>query len=96
MADFENACAARRIPLQVLPPESPKLDGGVERANSSWRYGFYACYDLPHELDAINDHVDSLAHLYNPHRPHGALRGQAPAAYLATLTAQEGPTVSST
>jgi len=39
MAEFEAACAARKIPLYVLPPRSPKLNGAVERCNGAWRYG---------------------------------------------------------
>ena len=38
MADFENACQERNIPLYVLPPRSPKLNGAVERCNAAWRY----------------------------------------------------------
>jgi transposase InsO family protein len=89
MAAFETACAAKGIRLFVLPPKSPELNGAVERANGAWRYEFYACYDLPHQLPDLNRQIDSFAHLYNHYRPHGALRGLTPAAYLQTLTAQE-------
>ena len=34
--------------------------------------------------------IDAFAHLYNHHRPHGALGGQAPYEYL-TRTSQEIP-----
>lgn len=91
MATFEAACQARGLELFVLPPKSPELNGAVERANASWRYEFYACYDLPHQLDDLNTLIDSFAHLYNHHRPHGALRGLTPAAYLETLAAHETP-----
>jgi len=36
MADFEKTCQDRRIDLYVLPPRSPKLNGGVERTNGTW------------------------------------------------------------
>lgn len=90
-ADFEAACQAKGLELYVLPPKSPELNGAVERANSSWRYEFYACYDLPHELDPLNKLIDSYSHLYNHYRPHGALRGMTPAAYLRSLTATDPP-----
>ena len=48
MAEFEQACADKNLPLYVLPPRSPKLNGAVERCNGAWRYEFYACVDLPH------------------------------------------------
>jgi hypothetical protein len=37
----------RKSKLHVLPPRSPKLNGGVERCNGAWRYEFYACTELP-------------------------------------------------
>lgn len=89
MNAFEAACQERGIELFVLPPKSPEMNGGVERANGSWRYEFYACYDLPHNLDELNSLIDSFSHLYNHHRPHGALKGQTPASYLQTITAPE-------
>ena len=49
MAEFETACAAKAIPLYVLPPRSPKLNGAVERCNGAWRYEFYSVADLPNE-----------------------------------------------
>lgn len=89
MATFETACQAKGIPLFVLPPKSPELNGAVERANGAWRYEFYACYDHPHQIADLNRQIDSFAHLYNHYRPHGALRGLTPAAYLHSLTAHE-------
>ena len=91
MAEFESACHAKQIPLYVLPSKSPKMNGSVERANFSWRYEFYACYDLPHNLLELNRHIDSFAHLYNHYRPYGALSGLTPTTYLASITASKTP-----
>jgi hypothetical protein len=66
MAEFELACAAKHIPLYVLPPRSPKLNGAVERCNGAWRYEFYAVVDLPNDIDKIAAHVDAFQHIYNP------------------------------
>jgi len=88
MAEFETACKANSLALFVLPPKRPDLNGAVERAQGSWRYEFYACHDLPHRLDRLNEHIDAFAHLYNHYRPHGALGGQTPSEYL-TRTSQE-------
>lgn len=82
MAEFESACKDKNIPLYLLPPRSPKLNGAVERCNAAWRYEFYAATELPREIDAINDHVNAFQHLYNHHRPHGALDGLTPFEYL--------------
>ena len=46
MADFEDACAELNIPLEVLPPATPKYNGGVERANKILREEFYANPEL--------------------------------------------------
>lgn len=91
MAEFETACQAKGIPLYVLPPKSPAMNGAVERANGAWRYEFYACYDLPHDLGQLNTLIDSFSHLYNTYRPHGALNGMTPAEYLQFITAKENP-----
>ncbi len=88
MAEFEQACHDKGLALFVLPPKRPQLNGAVERAQGSWRYEFYACHDLPHRLDRLNEHIDAFAHLYNHYRPHGALGGQTPSEYL-TRTSQE-------
>ncbi len=91
MAEFEQACKDKGLSLFVLPPRRPDLNGAVERAQSSWRYEFYACHDLPHQLDRLNEHIDAFAHLYNNYRPHGALGGLTPSEYL-DLATQEAPT----
>lgn len=91
MAEFETACQAKGLALFVLPPKRPDLNGAVERAQGSWRYEFYACHDLPSRLDQLNQHIDAFAHLYNHHRPHGALDGQTPAEYLHTISQEHPP-----
>lgn len=40
MAEFETACAAKAIPLYVLPPRSPKLNRAVERYSEAIRILF--------------------------------------------------------
>ncbi len=45
-AEFEQACQQKQIPLFVLPPRSPKLNGQVERSNRTPNEEFY---ELAHE-----------------------------------------------
>src|ERR1700724_773820 len=59
---FEAECQARGLELFVLPPKRPNLNGCVERAQSTWRYEFYATYDLPHRIDKLQAFVDAFAH----------------------------------
>jgi len=91
MAEFETACEQRQIKLYVLPPKSPQINGAVERCNSSWRYEFYALYDLPTRLDELNPLIDAFQHRYNTWRPHGALGGKTPAQYLQARQAKVHP-----
>lgn len=90
-ADFEQACQDRKLDLFVLPPKRPQLNGCVERAQGSWRYEFYACFDLPTRLDKLQPLVDAFAHRFNHHRPHQALGGQTPAEYLHTISVGPPP-----
>ena len=87
MAEFETACEAKGVALYVLPPRRPQLNGAVERCNGAWRYEFYQTYDLPSGVNELNPILDSYQHLYNHHRPHGALAGKTPAQYLANRSA---------
>ena len=73
------------------PSHKPSMNGAVERCNEAWRYEFYSVYDLPRNVEAINPILDAIQHLYNHHRPHGALGGLTPAQYLPKLQAQETP-----
>ena len=89
MAEFEAQCQARKLELLVLPPKRPDLNGCVERAQATWRYEYYASYDLPHRIDKLQAFVDAFAHRFNHHRPHDALGGKTPAEYLQTLSFEE-------
>lgn len=91
MAEFETACKARGIGLYLLPPRSPKLNGGVERCNGAWRYEFYAATELPETVEDLNPLIDDWQDTYNFVRPHGALSGLTPAEYLTRKPAPETP-----
>ena len=82
MADFEQACADRRIELCVLPPCSPKLNGRAERLQATFRHEFYASYPLPHQIEPLNRCLEDFNHHYNHQRPHQALGGFTPWQYL--------------
>jgi putative transposase len=82
MAEFEEACRDQNIPLFLLPPRTPQLNGGVERCNGAWRYEFYACTELPDNVTDLNRLIDDWQEIYNFVRPHGALSGLTPAEYM--------------
>jgi len=87
MAEFEAACQDRGVAPYVLPPRRPQMNGAVERYNSAWRYEFYETYDLPAGVNDLNPILESYQHLYNHHRPHGAVAGSTPTNYLASRSA---------
>ena len=91
MSVFEDHRQAKGLELVVLPPKRPDLNGGVERAQSSWRYEFYATYDLPNRIDKLQLLIDAFAHRDNHHRPHQALGDLTPAEYLKARSAQTPP-----
>jgi transposase InsO family protein len=93
MAEFEQACQEKGLTLFVLPPKRPQLNGAVERAQSSWRYEFYACHDLPTRIAELQPLVDRFAHHFNHLRPHQALGDLTPAQYLQTRS--QGDTAAS-
>jgi transposase InsO family protein len=55
-----------------LPASSFDFNG-LQRGPSHW---------LPKTVEALNPIIDSYQHLYNHHRPHGALAGPTPRQYL--------------
>jgi putative transposase len=91
MAEFEAECQARNLKLFVLPPRTPQLNGGVERCNGAWRYEFYACTEMPENVEALNPLIDDFQDTYNHIRPHGALSGLTPAEYYLANQAKKTP-----
>ena len=62
-----QACKDKGLALFLLPPKRPDLNGAVERAQGSWRYEFYACDDLPHRLNRLNEHTTAPTVAGKPH-----------------------------
>jgi len=79
--DFELACQAQGIELYVLPPRSPKLNGGVERGNGTAKYEFYYQYEGPPKLEFLRYSLKHFNLNYNEVRPHQALRYLTPVSY---------------
>lgn len=82
MGEFELACQSLGLELIVLPPASPKYNGGVERGNRIFREEFY---DRPNRMDslgAIRNELKKAVNKYNNYRPHAALAGLTPIEYI--------------
>jgi len=80
--EFEQECAARKLPLFVLPPRSPKLNGCVERANRTHTEEFYEVHEIPADLEHHNRKLKNWENTYNFIRPHQALGYRTPAQFV--------------
>jgi hypothetical protein len=72
-AEFEQACQARGLPLFVLPPRSPKLNGHVERAHRTHNEEFYEVTPQRWNLLEVNRQLLAWERTSNTIRPHQAL-----------------------
>lgn len=79
---FEEECRRRNIKLFVLPPRSPKLNGGVERANRTHTEEFYEVTDSDFELADIRAKLLEWEKACNTIRPHQALHYLTPHEFL--------------
>ncbi len=81
MKDFERTCYKESIPLYVIPPRSPEINGCVERVNKTLRYEFYQLYDGRLDMKFINKSLSHYNYLYNHYRPHQSLHLMTPMEY---------------
>jgi transposase InsO family protein len=82
MKHVEQKCQDYDIPLYVLPPKSPKLNGGVERGNRTFREDLYdADTFVPGTLNEVRQQLEEALLTYNSFRPHMNLGGLTPHQY---------------
>jgi hypothetical protein len=81
------------LPLHVLPPRSPKLNGAVERCNGAWRYEVYARANPPTRIDRIGQLVEAFQRLCNRHKAPWSPRRKAPSRIPLSRPSQRNPTV---
>jgi len=81
-AVFEEEWQLRGIRLFVLPPRSPKLNGGVERAHRTHTEEFYEVTDSTFDLDELRIKLLEWENIYNTVRPHQALGYLTPLKFL--------------
>jgi transposase InsO family protein len=79
---FEQECLRRGIRLFVLPPRSPKLNGGVERAHRTHTEEFYEVTNSTFDLAELTDELLQWEQIYNTVRPHQALGYLTPLEFL--------------
>ena len=79
---FEEECQRRGIKLFVLPPRSPKLNGGVERANRTHTEEFYEVTDSDFDLADIRTKLLEWEQICNTYRPNQALNYLTPQQFI--------------
>ena len=70
MGEFEAECARRSLPLKVLPPRRPQLNGIVERANRTARSECWRACDGELNCGAMNKTLRTCLDYCNNRRPH--------------------------
>ena len=81
-AEFEEACQLRDLPLFVLPPKSPKLNGHVERSHRTHNEEFYEVSANSDRPEILNRQLRQWEQTYNCVRPHQALAYLTPLEFL--------------
>lgn len=81
-AEFEQACQQKQLPLFVLPPKSPKLNGHVERSHRTHNEEFYEVHADSDQTPVLNRQLRRWEHTYNCVRPHQALAYLTPLEFL--------------
>lgn len=87
MADFEHTCQKLHIPLRVLPPRRPQLNGVVERHNDTSRVEFWSQYTGELTVAAVNEQLAEYLTFFNTIRPHQRLDMATPMEYVDSLAA---------
>ncbi len=92
-AIFEMECQRQGIKLFVLPPRSPKLNGGVERAHRTHTEEFYEITDSTFEIANLTQELLEWERIYNTVRPHQALGYLTPLRFLEQQKCHHGKEV---
>ena len=88
-AEFETACQQRNLPLFVLPPRSPKLNGQVERAHRTHHEEFYQVIPDRWTVAELTPKLRRWEQIYNTVRPHQALGYRTPLEFLERWKSQQ-------
>ncbi len=92
-AVFEEECQKRGIRLFVLPPRSPKLNGGVERAHRTHTEEFYEVTESSFDIAELTAQLLNWEQTYNTVRPHQALAYLTPLEFLKRRNQEQGKEV---
>jgi len=86
--EFEQACQQRGLPLFVLPPRSPRLNGHLERSHRMQDEEFYQVIPDNWNVTHLNLQLRRWEHIYNSARPNQALGYLTPHEFLERRRSQ--------
>jgi len=89
-AIFEEECQRQGIKLFTLPPRSPKLNGGVERAHRTHTEEFYEVTESSFDIAELGKEPLEWERVYNTVRPHQALDYLTPSVFLEQQKSHQG------
>ncbi len=81
-AGFEDACEALNLPLAVLPPKCPRINGVVERASDRSGTEFRSLHQGEMTVRDVAPALAEYQRFHNHIRPHYALDLMTPMEYL--------------
>jgi putative transposase len=89
-AEFEEACQQKELPLFVLPPKSPKLNGHVERSHRTHNEEFYQVQAESDQVPRLNSQLRRWEKTYNCVRPHQSLAYLTPLEFITRWRQTQG------
>jgi len=92
-AVFEEECQRHNIKLFILPPRSPKLNGGVERAHRTHTEEFYEVTESSFTIAELRSTLLEWERTYDTVRPHQALNYLTPWEFLQCYNKNHGKEV---
>jgi len=92
-AVFEDECQRLGLKLFVLPPHSPKLNGGVERAHRTHTEEFYEVTDSSFDIGELRSELLEWERVYDTVRPHQALDYLTPLEFVKQWQQKSGKEV---
>jgi hypothetical protein len=82
LCDLREECQRRKIRLFVLPPNSLKLNGCVERAHRTHTEEFCEVYECSWNVTELNPELRHWEYVYDCARSHQALNYKTPLQFL--------------
>lgn len=82
LGEFDRYLEGEKIKHEFIYPQSPKINGYIERFNRTFKEEFLYKHELDICLEKFNEKLTKYLIWYNTRRPHQSLKMRPPAEYL--------------